>query len=535
MSELERKNGPSAVAETVTKDGRRIGTEILFSAKDITKTFGGTQALKGVELEIHPGEIVGLVGENGAGKSTLLKIIIGAQPQTSGTMSFHGAPYEPKTPMDANKAGVGMVFQEQSLIVTLNVAQNIFFGHEKDFKRAGVINWAKMNRAAAEVLAAVDITNISPTKKVSDLNFATRQMVEIAKVMNVTKQSGSEHCLILLDEPTSVLNEAEVENLYKQMRKIAAQGHAVIFVSHHLNEILEVTDRIYVYKDGTSVGSLDTRDADEAKLYEMMVGQSTTTEYYHLDRQTAPQDDVLLEAKDLGLHGIFKHVNFRLHRGEVLGLCGVVGSGAEEVCEVLCGDEKPSFGEISVRGRAVRFRSPKQALREGILMIPKERLFEGIVSTLSVEDNIALSNAKQMAKGPFVSGAAVRRQAKHWIGELRIKTPGPQALLRQLSGGNQQKVVIGKWVNTDADIFIFDEPTRGIDVGAKIEVYHVMNDLVKAGKCVIMVSSELPEILAMSDHVVVMRGGRVMANIDRDTPHFNSEDIMKAAWGGELD
>lgn len=315
MSELERKNGPSAVAETVTKDGRRIGTEVLFSAKDITKTFGGTQALKGVELEIHPGEIVGLVGENGAGKSTLLKIIIGAQPQTSGTMSFHGAPYEPKTPMDANKAGVGMVFQEQSLIVTLNVAQNIFFGHEKDFRKAGVINWAKMNRAAAEVLAAVDITNISPTKKVSDLNFATRQMVEIAKVMNVTKQSGSEHCLILLDEPTSVLNEAEVENLYKQMRKIAAQGHAVIFVSHHLNEILEVTDRIYVYKDGTSVGSLDTRDADEAKLYEMMVGQSTTTEYYHLDRQTAPQDDVLLEAKDLGLHGIFKHVNFRLHRG----------------------------------------------------------------------------------------------------------------------------------------------------------------------------------------------------------------------------
>ena len=323
MSELERKNGPSAVAETVTKDGRRIGTEVLFSAKDITKTFGGTQALKGVELEIHPGEIVGLVGENGAGKSTLLKIIIGAQPQTSGTMSFHGAPYEPKTPMDANKAGVGMVFQEQSLIVTLNVAQNIFFGHEKDFKRAGVINWAKMNRAAAEVLAAVDITNISPTKKVSDLNFATRQMVEIAKVMNVTKQSGSEHCLILLDEPTSVLNEAEVENLYKQMRKIAAQGHAVIFVSHHLNEILEVTDRIYVYKDGTSVGSLDTRDADEAKLYEMMVGQSTTTEYYHLDRQTAPQDDVLLEAKDLGLHGIFKHVNFQLHRGEVLGIIHV--------------------------------------------------------------------------------------------------------------------------------------------------------------------------------------------------------------------
>ena len=429
MSELERKNGPSAVAETVTKDGRRIGTEILFSAKDITKTFGGTQALKGVELEIHPGEIVGLVGENGAGKSTLLKIIIGAQPQTSGTMSFHGAPYEPKTPMDANKAGVGMVFQEQSLIVTLNVAQNIFFGHEKDFRKAGVINWAKMNRAAAEVLAAVDITNISPTKKVSDLNFATRQMVEIAKVMNVTKQSGSEHCLILLDEPTSVLNEAEVENLYKQMRKIAAQGHAVIFVSHHLNEILEVTDRIYVYKDGTSVGSLDTRDADEAKLYEMMVGQSTTTEYYHLDRQTVPQDDVLLEAKDLGLHGILQACQLPASPGRVLGLCGVVGSGAEEVCEVLCGDEKPSFGEISVRGRAVRFRSPKQALREGILMIQRSACLRHRLY-LSVEDNIALSNAKQMAKGPFVSGAAGAQagQALDWrAADQDPRAPGAAA------------------------------------------------------------------------------------------------------------
>ena len=511
MSELERKNGPSAVAETVTKDGRRIGTEVLFSAKDITKTFGGTQALKGVELEIHPGEIVGLVGENGAGKSTLLKIIIGAQPQTSGTMSFHGAPYEPKTPMDANKAGVGMVFQEQSLIVTLNVAQNIFFGHEKDFKRAGVINWAKMNRAAAEVLAAVDITNISPPKKVSDLNFATRQMVEIAKVMNVTKQSGSEHCLILLDEPTSVLNEAEVENLYKQMRKIAAQGHAVIFVSHHLNEILEVTDRIYVYKDGTSVGSLDTRDADEAKLYEMMVGQSTTTEYYHLDRQTAPQDDVLLEAKDLGLHGIFKHVNFQLHRGEVLGLC------------VLCGDEKPSFGEISVRGRAVRFRSPKQALREGILMIPKERLFEGIVSTLSVADNIALSNAKQMAKGPFVSGAAVRRQAKHWIGELRIKTPGPQALLRQLSGGNQQKVVFSRALASGADILLLNHPTRGVDVGAKEEIYALIRDMTDEGKAVIVLGDTTDECIGLCSRLLVMKDGLVTGEFDAPADHKPSQ------------
>ncbi len=292
--------------------------KLLFSARDITKSFSGTQALKGVELDVHEGEIVGLVGENGAGKSTLLKIIIGAQPQTSGGMVMHGKEYAPRNPMDANREGIGMVFQEQSLIVNLNVAQNIFFGHEKAFRKNGFINWKNMNAAAAEVLADVDVTDINPKKKVSDLNFATRQMVEIAKVMNVTKTEDGRKCLILLDEPTSVLNEGEVQNLFKQMRKIASRGHAVVFVSHRLDEILEVTDHIYVYKDGTSVGHLPTSEANEAKLYEMMVGRTTTTEYYHLDKQLSPSDEVVLEVKDLGLKGVFKHVDFQLHKGRNL-------------------------------------------------------------------------------------------------------------------------------------------------------------------------------------------------------------------------
>ncbi|SBW10001.1 conserved hypothetical protein [uncultured Eubacteriales bacterium] len=482
---------------------------LLFSAKDIVKTFAGTRALRGVELDVRPGEIVGLVGENGAGKSTLLKIIIGAQPQSSGTLMMRGKPYEPKNPMDGNKAGVGMVFQEQSLIVNLNVAQNIFFGHEKDFKKLGVINWAKMNKAAAEVLAAVDITNISPTKKVCDLNFATRQMVEIAKVMNVTKQCGSDHCLILLDEPTSVLNEAETQNLFKQMKKIAAQGHSVIFVSHRLNEILEITDRIYVYKDGTSVGDLDTKDATEAKLYEMMVGKSTTTQYYHLDRQTIPSDNVMLEADDLGLHGVFKHVNLKLHKGEVLGLCGVVGSGVEEVCEVLCGDEKPSFGGISIKGRAVSFSAPKQALKEGLLMIPKERLFEGIVSTLPVEENIALSNAHKLAHGGVVSSRAVRRQAEHWIKTLRIKTRGPKELMMQLSGGNQQKVVFSRALASGADVVILNHPTRGVDVGAKEEIYSLIRDMTEEGKAVIVLGDTLDECIGLSSRILVMKDGLI--------------------------
>lgn len=486
----------------------------LFQASDIVKSFAGTQALKGVGLEVRPGEIVGLVGENGAGKSTLLKIIIGAQPQTSGTMTLNGIPYEPKTPMDANRAGIGMVFQEQSLIVNLNVAQNIFFGHEKLFKSHGVISWSKMNKAASEVLAAVDITDINPTAKVSNLNFATRQMVEIAKVMDVTKRSGAEHCLILLDEPTSVLNEAEVENLFKQMKKITAQGHSIIFVSHHLDEILHITDRIYVYKDGVSVGDLDTKDADEAKLYEMMVGKDTTTEYYHLDRQTIPSDEVLLEVKDLGRHGIFKHVDFQLHRGEILGLCGVVGSGVEEVCEVICGDESPSFGEIFIRGEKMKFSSPRQAMDQGVLMIPKERLFEGIVSNLSVEENIALSNAHVLSKGPFVSAGAVRRQAEEWIEKLRIKTSGPKELLLQLSGGNQQKVVFSRALASGAEILILNHPTRGVDVGAKEEIYAFIRGMTEEGKAVILLGDTLDEYLGLCSRVLVMRDGLVRGEFD---------------------
>lgn len=488
--------------------------EFVFSAQGITKVFGGTHALKGVELEVRPGEIVGLVGENGAGKSTLLKIIIGAQPQTDGTMMLHGEPYAPKTPMDANKAGIGMVFQEQSLIVNLNVAQNLFLGHEKEFKSGPMVNWAKMNKAAQEVLAAVDITDISPTTKVSDLNFATRQMIEIAKVMNVTKQSGEEHCLILLDEPTSVLNEEEIQNLYVQMKKIADQGHSVIFVSHHLDEILNFTDRIYVYKDGRSVGTLDTKDANEAKLYELMVGKGTSTEYYHLDRQTVPQEEVLLEVDDLCKHAVFKHIEFKLHRGEVLGLAGVVGSGVEEICEVLCGDEKPTHGDIYVCGKKMNFANPKEALGKSILMIPKERLFEGIVGMMSVEDNIALSNTHLLAKGGFLSAKAINKQAQGWIERLKIKTSGPKAPLTSLSGGNQQKVVFSRALASEAEIVILNHPTRGVDVGAKEEIYDLIRDMTDAGKAVIVLGDTVDEYLGLCSRLIVMKDGLITGEFD---------------------
>ncbi|MDR3050194.1 MAG: sugar ABC transporter ATP-binding protein [Oscillospiraceae bacterium] len=489
-------------------------SKVCFSAKGIVKHYGATHALKGVDLEVREGEIVGLVGENGAGKSTLLKIIIGAENPSSGQMTMEDQPYAPKNPMEANAAGVGMVFQEQSLIVNLSVGQNIFFGHERDFRRYGVINWPRMYKQAQRVLEEVDVGHINPRKKVSDLNFATRQMVEIAKVMNVTQRTDGRKCMILLDEPTSVLSEEETENLFVQMRKIAACGHAVVFVSHRLDEILEVTDRIYVYKDGASVGSLNTGDATEPLLYEMMVGRSTTSEYYKLERQVEPQDAVVLEAKGLGLSGVFKDVNFALRRGEVLGVCGVVGSGKEDVCEVLCGDQKPTAGALYIHGQKADFQSPAQALAAGVLMIPKERLVEGIVRTLSVEDNIAASNHRLVSKGPFVLAARVREQALRLIGRLRIKTRGPKELLMQLSGGNQQKVVFSRALASKCEILILNHPTRGVDVGAKEEFYGLIRDMMQEGKAVILLGDTLDECIGMSNRVLVMKDGRLSGAFD---------------------
>ena len=496
----------------------------LFKATDITKSFSGTQALKGVDLEVYPGEIVGLVGENGAGKSTLLKIIIGAQPPSSGTMTMHGQPYAPRNPMDGNHAGIGMVFQEQSLIVNLNVAQNIFFGHEKNYKnKAGFINWKQMNADAEQVLANCDITNIPVRKKVFDLNFATRQMVEIAKVVNVAHRDDGKSCLILLDEPTSVLNEEEVQTLFKQMRKLADRGHGVVFVSHRLDEVLEITDRIYIYKDGSSVGHMPTKEANESILYEKMVGRNSTNEYYQLDKQIVPTRETVLEVKNLSKFGVFKNISFSLHKGEILGFCGVVGSGKEEICSILCGDESPTGGEIMLGGKPVTFSSPEQARKAGILMIPKERLYEGIVGILSVEDNIALSNLAKLKSGFSVSPKKINEQAVQWIDTMNIKTDGPKALIMSLSGGNQQKVVFSRAMASGCDIIILNHPTRGVDVGAREEIYTLIREIVANGKSVILLGDTLDECIGMASRIIVLQDGLITAEFDASVDNKPSQ------------
>lgn len=483
--------------------------KLLFSAKDITKTFAGTKALKGVHLELHEGEVVGLIGENGAGKSTLLKIIVGVQPQTSGEMTMAGKPYTPKTPKEANGAGIGMVFQEQSMVVTLSVGQNIFFGREKEFSKGGFVRWGELYRSSEKALLDVGCKNIPVKKKVIDLNFATRQMVEIAKVVNVIKESGQDKCVILLDEPTSVLNEEEIQQLFRVIRELKELGHAIVFVSHRLDEILEISDRVYVYKDGESVGDMETADADEAKLYEMMVGRSTTTEYYKLEMQREPDQQTVMEVKDLSVKGLFKEVSFKLRKGEVLGFCGVVGSGKEEICSVLCGDEKPTSGEFIFKGQPVSFKSPHDALKAGILMIPKERLVEGIVDVLSVGENIALSNEEKLKNGLLLSQKKLNEQADKWIQNLRIKTTGRDELVMQLSGGNQQKVVFARAIVSECEVLILNHPTRGVDVGAKEEIYTLIREMTKEGKSVILLGDTLDECIGMSNRVIILKDGLV--------------------------
>lgn len=486
----------------------------LFEAKNISKNFSGNVALKDVNMQIKSGEIVGLVGENGAGKSTLLKIVIGCQPQSSGTMIVSGQEYAPKNPKEANQNGIGMVFQEQSLVTNLTVGQNIFFGNEKKFSRFGLINYKKMYEAAEEVLGKINMTGINPAKKVGELNFATRQMVEIAKVINQAQSSGCEHSIILLDEPTSVLNDAEIKQLFSEMRKLALMGHSIIFVSHRLNEVLEISDRIYVFKDAAKVGEMYTSQADEAILYEMMVGRASSNEYYKLEEQINPQNEVMLEVNNLGLFGVFKDVSFKLHNGEILGICGVVGSGKEEICSVLCGDQRQTAGNITIKGKKINFTSPYKALNKSILLVPKERNEESIVPILNIADNIALSSYHELGKYGMVSNKKLIQQAKEWISLLRIKTESYKTSLMQLSGGNAQKVVFARILASSCDILILNHPTRGVDVGAKEEIYHLIREIAKQGKSIILLGDTLDECIGLSNLILVMKDGLITGEFD---------------------
>ena len=499
-------------------------SEYVVELKNITKRFPGVVAMRNMSIGIKPGEIHGLIGENGAGKSTLIKVLTGVHIPEEGEILVDGVKKVFKNPVQSREAGIACVYQELNIVRQLPVVDNVFMG--RAIKKGPLLDYPKMEQMAKDALTTLGHPEIDVKAECGKLGIGLQQMVEIAKAVSLDAK------LIIMDEPTSSLGKEEIEQLMETVRNLKKKGIAILFVSHKLEELFELCDRVTVMRDGEHILTEDMSTMTEERLINAMVGRTLDNLF---PKEFGVKGDVWLEAKGLNEAGVLHDVSFRAHAGQITCFAGLVGAGRTETMRAVFGADPIESGEIYVKGKKVNIKKPADAIKHGIGFLTEDRKGQGLVLSLGVRTNLILANMKGFTKHMLFDEDKIEKTGQENISALKIKTPSLDEVTAQLSGGNQQKVVIGKWINTNADILIFDEPTRGIDVGAKIEVYNVMNQMVKEGKCVIMVSSELPEVLAMSDHVVVMRGGRVMANIDRDTKHFNSEDIMKAAWGGELD
>lgn len=479
----------------------------MYQLAKVDKKFPGVHALKSVDFQIGRGEIVGLVGENGAGKSTLMKVIYGAYQPDGGQVMIDGKAVRFANPRAAMEQGIGMVFQEQSLIANLTVMENIFLGYEQQFVRFGVINWKAMADAARFQLAKVKL-DIDPATVTSALSFAQRQLVELAKVLTLEERvHGS--LVILLDEPTSVLAEDEVKLLFKLVRELTSRA-SFIFVSHRMDEVMELSDRIYVMKDGAVVDVVTRGEKSVEQIQHKMVGRNVDKEYYREQRQQ-PFDasKELVKLDGVSLPGRISDISLTLHAGEVLCLVGTEGSGREAILRTIYGMRTPVAGRVTIKGQQISQFTPRNAVAQGVGYVPRERKVEGIVAGMNVYENMTLSQMGRHSSAGVLRIAGERALARDWISKLSIKASSELADCGNLSGGNQQKVVIGKWLSADTEILIFDEPTRGIDVGAKSEIYRLLNELAHQGKSIIMISSELPEILRMSHRIAVMCEGRI--------------------------
>jgi len=500
----------------------------LMRLKKINKTYGTTKVLTDMDIDIPKGKIVGLVGENGAGKTTLMKIIMGLEKADSGTMLKTNAPYAPIGSVKANAMGVGMVFQEQSLLPYLTVGQNIYLNNEGQFKTGPFVSWSKLNASAQALLDSFGMNHIKANKYVSDYSFANRQMVEIIRaffVITHANQNGSaENSLLILDEPTSVLNENEIKVLFKNVRRITDAGNSAIFVSHRLDEVLELCDMIYVLKDGKKVCVLDKAEATQDILYSKMVGTSASEEYYQVSKQRTPDEEVLLEVKDLCLSGFFQNVSFKLHKGEVLSILGSVGSGKEHVCNVLTGVDSLTSGEFMVVGKPVSFKMPSQALAHGIMQIPANRRIEAQFDILSIRDNIIISELERVKKGGLIQKKKVEADVGHWIERLHIKCRDSAQMINNLSGGNAQKVIFARALASGASVIILNHPTRGVDVGAKAEIYEVIRDATHAGVGIVLLADTMEECIGLSNRILVMRDGTVQKEFGAE-PNAKPEQV----------
>ena len=492
----------------------------IFEAKNITKRFPGVLALNSVNLTLEKGEIHALIGENGSGKSTLMKTILGIYHSDEGEMLFKGKPYRPKGPADALNSGICMIHQEISLVPTMSVAENIWLGRENLFMKAGLISRNERREKTQELLNNLNI-DLSPDDLVKNLSVARKQMVEIARAASYNAD------ITIMDEPTSALTEKEVEILYDIMRTLKLQDKTIVFITHKIDEIFAISDRVTVLRDGNYIDTVGLENLTNDKLVSMIIGRDLSDMYV---KNPTKKGEIVLEVKNLCNGKYFQNVSFDVRAGEILGVSGLMGAGRTEVMRAVFGIDHYESGEIYLNGKKVKFKSPKDAIHSGLGMVTEDRLNQGIVANLSLVVNMSLANLFRMLRaGLFVNKGLEQKKCNELMESMNIKATGLKQHIDTLSGGNQQKVLIARCLMTEPQVIIFDEPTRGIDVGAKSEIYKHINDLAEQGIAVIMISSEMSEILALSDRIMVMSDGKVAGEFDRK--EATQEKLMTAAFG----
>ncbi|MGD0574976.1 MAG: sugar ABC transporter ATP-binding protein [Anaerolineales bacterium] len=497
-----------------------MGANEFLEMRQINKSYESTHALREVDFSASAGEVHALAGENGAGKSTLVKILSGAVQRDSGEILLDGSPVDVGSPLRAHRLGIRAVYQEFSLVRHLTITENILMGQMPTRGPRWWIDWRRANARAEEVLEEIGFTGLDVRKRVSQLSVSHQQMVEIAKAVTHKPR------ILILDEPSAVLSEEELLRLFALLQKLKAGGALVLYISHRLDEVFEVADRITVLKDGQLVGTVRPQETDQGRLIKMMVGR-TLSEIY--PRRNGKRGETVLEVRGLARTGDFEDISFALARGEILGCFGLIGSGRTQVARCIFGAESSTAGEVRLGGRALRTRSPRDALREGIALLTEDRKRDGLVLTCSIRDNVSLASLGQISRLLILDRRRQGQRVSKLVADLDIRPPLIDRLVHQLSGGNQQKVVLAKWLMTQAKVLLLDEPTRGVDVATKVEVYQIISQLAEQGIGILLISSELPEILGMSDRVLVMRDGHIAGEFPR--AEASEQSVLAAAAG----
>ncbi|ELC8464659.1 sugar ABC transporter ATP-binding protein [Clostridium perfringens] len=486
----------------------------------VSKSFPGVKALDNVSLMAYGGEVTALMGENGAGKSTLMKILSGVYKKDEGKIFIEGREVEVKGIKSAEEAGITIIHQELSVLNNLTVSENIFLGNEKHSKFTGRINKKLLDERSKMFLEQIGC-DIGPNRLVSTLNVGEKQMIEIAKAL--TKNAR----IIIMDEPTTALTDVETENLFKVIENLRKKGIAIIYISHRMEEIFKICHRVEVLRDGKYAGSAEIKDIDNDKLIAMMVGRTIEDQFPYRD---VKKGDLALEVKNLSCKEGVKGASFTLRKGEILGIAGLMGSGRTELAKTIFGEYKKTSGEISLNGSPININCISDAINNGICYLSEDRKKEGCILGMSVGENMTLCNLKKYEnKFKSLDKKEEAKDIEYYIKKINIKTPNKEQFIKNLSGGNQQKVILAKWLMLSPEVLIIDEPTRGIDVGAKKEIYELLNELKASGKAIIMISSDLPEVLGISDRIMVMSEGRISGELNRD--EANQESIMKLAVG----